>query len=157
MLVGLHTDEDVMKRRGPHMPIMNLHERSLSVLACKYVDEVIIGMVHFCMRGNFEKCEILGVTPIISGDLLKTFNISLVVRGSQSEFSKLDPEESEARYSVAQSRGIFKVLESPSTSTTRSLIKRIVENHAMFSARNSKKAAQEMEYYSNEKEYVQEI
>lgn len=30
-------------KRGHHRPIMNLHERSLSVLACRYVDEVIIG------------------------------------------------------------------------------------------------------------------
>ena len=44
LLVGVHTDEDVQERRGPHLPIMDLHERSLSVLACKYVDEVIIGM-----------------------------------------------------------------------------------------------------------------
>ena len=29
--------------QGPHRPIMNLHERSLSVLACRYADEVIIG------------------------------------------------------------------------------------------------------------------
>lgn len=29
--------------RGGHRPIMNLHERSLSVLACRYADEVIIG------------------------------------------------------------------------------------------------------------------
>jgi hypothetical protein len=29
--------------RGAHHPIMHLHERSLSVLACRYVDEVIIG------------------------------------------------------------------------------------------------------------------
>jgi ethanolamine-phosphate cytidylyltransferase len=35
LLVGLHTDEEVQSRRGPHLPIMNLHERSLSVLACK--------------------------------------------------------------------------------------------------------------------------
>ena len=27
LLVGLHTDEDVTERRGPHLPIMNLHER----------------------------------------------------------------------------------------------------------------------------------
>jgi hypothetical protein len=40
LLVGLHTDEDVGARRGPHTPIMNVHERALSVLACKYVDEV---------------------------------------------------------------------------------------------------------------------
>lgn len=38
--MGLHTDEDVEARRGPHTPIMNVHERALSVLACKYVDEV---------------------------------------------------------------------------------------------------------------------
>lgn len=29
--------------RGLNHPIMHLHERSLSVLACRYVDEVIIG------------------------------------------------------------------------------------------------------------------
>lgn len=29
--------------RGPNHPIMHVHERSLSVLACRYVDEVIIG------------------------------------------------------------------------------------------------------------------
>jgi cytidyltransferase-like protein len=40
LLVGLHPDEDVEARRGPHTPIMNVHERALSVLACKYVDEV---------------------------------------------------------------------------------------------------------------------
>ncbi len=45
LLVGVHTDEDVQERRGPHLPIMDLHERALSVLACKYVDEVIIGPV----------------------------------------------------------------------------------------------------------------
>lgn len=43
LLVGLHADEDVTERRGSHLPIMDLHERSLSVLACKFVDEVIIG------------------------------------------------------------------------------------------------------------------
>ena len=43
LLVGLHSDEDVAARRGPHLPLMDLHERSLSVLACKYVDEVVIG------------------------------------------------------------------------------------------------------------------
>ena len=41
--MGLHTDDDVMERRGAHLPIMDLHERSLSVLACRYVNEVIIG------------------------------------------------------------------------------------------------------------------
>ena len=43
LLVGVHTDEDVEERRGCHLPIMNLHERALSVLSCRYVDEVVIG------------------------------------------------------------------------------------------------------------------
>lgn len=36
---------DIMcsEHRGQHYPIMHVHERSLSVLACRYVDEVIIG------------------------------------------------------------------------------------------------------------------
>jgi hypothetical protein len=41
--VGVHTDEDVCERRGPHLPIMGLHERALSVLSCRHVDEVVIG------------------------------------------------------------------------------------------------------------------
>lgn len=49
---------------------MNLHERALSVLACKYVDEVIIGS-----------------PMIITDDLIKTFNISVIVRGSVTETS----------------------------------------------------------------------
>lgn len=41
----LHGYHDVAcsEHRGKHYPIMHLHERSLSVLACRYVDEVIIG------------------------------------------------------------------------------------------------------------------
>ena len=43
LLVGLHGDEAVMERRGAHLPIMDLHKRALTVLACRYVNEVIIG------------------------------------------------------------------------------------------------------------------
>ncbi|XP_065864030.1 ethanolamine-phosphate cytidylyltransferase-like [Euphorbia lathyris] len=43
LLVGIHTDQIVSEHRGKHYPLMHLHERSLSVLACPYVDEVIIG------------------------------------------------------------------------------------------------------------------
>ncbi|KAK6147464.1 hypothetical protein DH2020_018376 [Rehmannia glutinosa] len=43
LLVGIYADQTVSELRGGHFPLMNLHERSLSVLACRYVDEVIIG------------------------------------------------------------------------------------------------------------------
>lgn len=35
LIVGLHTDQTVNRRYGSNHPIMNLHERVLSVLACK--------------------------------------------------------------------------------------------------------------------------
>lgn len=40
LIVGLHTDPVVNRYKGSNYPIMNLHERVLSVLACKYVSEV---------------------------------------------------------------------------------------------------------------------
>ncbi len=41
LIVGLHTDQVVNGRLGSNYPLMNLHERVLSVLACK----VILGVL----------------------------------------------------------------------------------------------------------------
>lgn len=89
LLVGIHDDEVVNQRWGSHYPIMNLHERALrcgarpllhvrritltwyrprSVLACKYVDEVIIG----CPRE-------------ITRDMIVSMNINVVVTGTECE------------------------------------------------------------------------
>ncbi|CAK9149181.1 unnamed protein product [Ilex paraguariensis] len=43
LLVGIYADQTVSEQRGARFPLMHLHERSLGVLACRYVDEVIIG------------------------------------------------------------------------------------------------------------------
>eukprot|EP00891_Asterochloris_glomerata_P006161 jgi/Astpho2/6161/Aster-03576 len=90
LLVGLHTNEDVEERRGSHLPIMDVHERCLSLLACKYVDEVIIG------------------APMeVSQDLITTFNIGLVTHGTISETSKESPTDPQ-RYAVPKELGIFR-------------------------------------------------
>jgi ethanolamine-phosphate cytidylyltransferase len=52
---------------------------------------------------------------------------------------------------------MFKLLPSPSGITTRNIIQRIVDNRAAFEARNAKKVASEAAYYSNSKDYVQEV
>ncbi|XP_065634469.1 ethanolamine-phosphate cytidylyltransferase isoform X2 [Quercus suber] len=72
LLVGVHTDQIVSEHRGNPHPIMHLHERSLSVLACRYVDEVIIG-------APWE----------VTTDMITTFNISLVVHGTVAESNPL--------------------------------------------------------------------
>ena len=43
MYVGIYDDTLVQQERGTYWPIQNLQERTLNVLACKWVDEVIIG------------------------------------------------------------------------------------------------------------------
>ncbi|GLI58512.1 hypothetical protein VaNZ11_000248 [Volvox africanus] len=139
LLVGIHTDEEVQARRGPHLPIMNLHERSLSVLSCKYVDEVIIG----------SPC-------VMTDDLIKTFNISTVVRGSISETSMLGPVEPE-RYAFPRAEGIFCELRSPSDITARNIIHRIVDKRTAFEERNARKVKGEEAYYTGAKTYVQEL
>ncbi len=39
LIVGVHDDRVVNRLQGENLPILNLHERVLSVLACRYVDE----------------------------------------------------------------------------------------------------------------------
>ncbi|XP_017418311.1 ethanolamine-phosphate cytidylyltransferase isoform X2 [Vigna angularis] len=116
LLVGIHTDQTVSATRGSHRPIMNLHERSLSVLACRYVDEVIIG-------APWE----------VSKDMITTFNISIVVHGTVAENNDFEKEQCNP-YAVPISMGIFKVLESPLGITTTTIIKRIVSNHEAYQA-----------------------
>lgn len=43
VVVGIHDDFVINKQKGLNYPIMNLFERSLCVLQCRYVDAVIIG------------------------------------------------------------------------------------------------------------------
>lgn len=69
---------------------MSVHERSLSIMAVEVVNEVIIG-----------------APAHLTDDLLKTFNISLVVRGTVSETAGF-VEHDASRYSRAKALGVFK-------------------------------------------------
>lgn len=43
LIVGIWNDEEVKKRYGPGHPLLSLNERILSVLSCRYVDDVVMG------------------------------------------------------------------------------------------------------------------
>jgi ethanolamine-phosphate cytidylyltransferase len=68
LIVGIHADKEVNRYRGTNYPIMNLHERVLSTLACKYVNEVVIGAPFH-----------------VTADLLDHFKVSLVCHGEKTE------------------------------------------------------------------------
>ena len=58
------------KRRGGNLPLMNLHERVLSVLGCKYMNDVLIDAP-------------AEITP----DMIASLRITEVVHGSESDDS----------------------------------------------------------------------
>jgi ethanolamine-phosphate cytidylyltransferase len=66
VIVGIHNDAVVNQHCGMNLPIMNLHERVLSVLGCKFVDDVLID-----------------APPIISKEMIDYLQIHLVVKGNE--------------------------------------------------------------------------
>jgi ethanolamine-phosphate cytidylyltransferase len=157
LLVGVHGDAEVAGRRGPHRPVFSLHERALSVLACRSVDEVIIG-----------------APVVMTEDMLTTFGITLVVRGTVHDSASpsgsggaggsgfndtlLRPREhEERRYAVPCTRGILHALTSPSSMTSATLIAQIVANRGAFEARQMVKGAAEAAYYGSTKAFVEEV
>ena len=67
VIVGLHTDPVVNRYKGANFPIMNIHERTLSVLAYRCVDEVVIGAPY-----------------TVTAETMDHFKIDVVVHGMTS-------------------------------------------------------------------------
>jgi len=69
----------------------------------------MIGMAvrHALMKGYDKTIYCAGAPLTVTEDLLTTFNISLVVRGSVSETGVADEEEHK-RYSVPKQKGIMR-------------------------------------------------
>ncbi|KAF2904246.1 hypothetical protein ILUMI_01927 [Ignelater luminosus] len=124
LIVGLHTDPVVNKYRGSNYPIMNLHERVLSVLACKYVSEVVIGAPY-----------------VVTKDLMDHFKVDIVIHGS-TEIA-ID-ESGNHPYEVPMQLGKFLVVDSGNDMTTEKIVERIIRNRLEFEQRNMKKEKKEL-------------
>ncbi|XP_039950605.1 ethanolamine-phosphate cytidylyltransferase isoform X1 [Bactrocera neohumeralis] len=127
LIVGLHTDPVVNSYKGSNYPIMNLHERVLSVLACKYVNEVVIG-APYC----------------VTEDLLDHFKIDVVCHGQTPiafEDGKIDP------YAVPKTRGIFTLIDSQNSMTTELIVERIISHRIEYERRNKAKEKKECEAF----------
>ncbi|XP_048847168.1 ethanolamine-phosphate cytidylyltransferase-like isoform X3 [Brienomyrus brachyistius] len=124
IIVGLHFDQEVNRYKGKNYPIMNIHERTLSVLACRYVSEVVIGAPYAVTR-----------------DLLDHFKVDLVCHGKTEVFPDKDGSDP---YAEPKKRGILRTVDSGNSLTTDDIVQRIIKNRLQFEARNQKKEAKEM-------------
>ncbi|XP_026879204.2 ethanolamine-phosphate cytidylyltransferase isoform X3 [Electrophorus electricus] len=124
IIVGLHFDQEVNRYKGKNYPIMNIHERTLSVLACRYVSEVVIGAPY-----------------AVGKDLLDHFKVDLVCHGKTEVLPDKDDTDP---YAEPKKRGIFRMIDSGNGLTTDIIVQRIIENRLQFEARNQKKEAKEI-------------
>jgi len=128
LIVGVYDDQTVNQYQGKNLPIMNVYERVLGTLSCRYVDEVVIG------------------APLaITKEFIDSLHINTVVCGSVAHsYTESHDHEKDDFYEVPKQLGILKVVPSPSKLTTPEVIKRILENHLLFEERNKKKEIKEI-------------
>jgi len=131
LIVGIHGDSVVNKRRGGNLPLMNLHERVLSVLGCKYINDVLIDAP-------------LEITP----DMIASLKITEVVHGTESD--DISGETSLGyRYRYPKEMGILASIKSPSTFTLGNIVSRIQNKQTELQAKIERKKKAEREWFDN--------
>ncbi|XP_065838995.1 ethanolamine-phosphate cytidylyltransferase-like [Oscarella lobularis] len=121
LIVGIYPDQVIQYYKGGgNWPIMTLHERVLSVLACRYVDEVVIGAPYRVTR-----------------ELISHFKIDVVVHGKTPII--LD-EDGRHPYEVPIEMGIRKQIDSGNKTTTGTIIDRLIQHRLKYEERNKRKA-----------------
>eukprot|EP01006_Ploeotia_vitrea_P042197 TRINITY_DN66613_c5_g4_i2.p1 TRINITY_DN66613_c5_g4~~TRINITY_DN66613_c5_g4_i2.p1 ORF type:complete len:314 (+),score=182.27 TRINITY_DN66613_c5_g4_i2:70-1011(+) len=130
LICGVHSDVVVNRKKGNNYPIMNLHERILSVLQCKYVDEVVTG-----------------APWKLNETIIKVLGINIVANGHSSDYQPEPGNPALDPYSVPRKLGIFKQFRSPLPHlTTSGIVERIIANRLKFEQRNRKKQKGEIQY-----------
>ncbi|CDW78916.1 ethanolamine-phosphate cytidylyltransferase-like [Stylonychia lemnae] len=141
--VGIYDDQLVRQLKGKNSPVLSLHERVLMVLAIKYVDDVLIG-------APYKMTE----------DMIKTFNISLVVQ-SDKHFEEINqyshPLQEIDAYKIPRDLGILEIICFEDCLTTDMLCQRILQNQERQLLRFNKGASKNQKYYKEQKQYVPEI
>ncbi|KAI9164254.1 choline phosphate cytidylyltransferase [Blastocladiella emersonii ATCC 22665] len=137
VLVGVHEDQTVNAVKGSNFPLMNLHERVLSVLACRYVDEVVIGAPYKVSKEVLEK-----VYPV---DVVIAAKVGPDVDGT-------DPYALPRQLGILQTVGVHAGAGSDAL-TTDDIINRIIEQRKQYEDRQARKLAKEKDITDNSNTY----
>eukprot|EP00941_MAST-03F_sp_MAST-3F-sp1_P003963 g3963.t1 len=132
LIVGVYSDEVANELRGKNYPIMNIKERVLSVLGCKYVDDVLID------------------APLeVTAEMLQSLEISVVANGTFHDRNRLQEQDpAYDPYSLVKSKGMYRSIESTSTLSLKEIVRRINVNRLQYEERFEKKKRKEDKYYA---------
>ena len=129
LIVGIHGDAVVNRVQGMNLPLMNLHERVLSVLGCRYADDVLID-------APYE----------ITKEMISSLNISEVVRRRKTVQDDRNHEAKDNRFRHAKEAGILKTIDVDSHFQIGNVIQRIQRNQEAFQAKFERKMEAEQRY-----------
>lgn len=128
LIVGIHGDSLVNKRRGSNLPLMNLHERVLSVLGCKYVNDVLID------------------APLsITQEMIASLKISEVVYGTESD----DIGAIDERYRYPREVGKLTAIKSPIDFKLVNFMSRVQKKQVELQSKIERKKKAEREWFNN--------
>eukprot|EP00927_Polykrikos_kofoidii_P059744 TRINITY_DN5487_c0_g3_i1.p1 TRINITY_DN5487_c0_g3~~TRINITY_DN5487_c0_g3_i1.p1 ORF type:complete len:467 (-),score=79.92 TRINITY_DN5487_c0_g3_i1:176-1510(-) len=131
LLVGVYDDQTVTKSKGKHLPVMHMTERVLNVCACKWADEVIIS-----------------APSRVTEDLIKTWNIKIVARGSNFRGCH-DYASNKDPFATPKVLGIYQEIESKwSELCHETIVERIVASREAYVKRNLDRTRREEAYYT---------
>ncbi|KAL9049022.1 MAG: hypothetical protein Q9162_007435 [Coniocarpon cinnabarinum] len=123
VIAGIHDDETVNQFKGSNYPIMNIYERGLCVLQCKYINAVIFGAPYDVDKGYLENMPLDG-------------KIEVVYHGKTNFFgSNYDG------YSYPKQLNILRVVPEHAFQNVNAaqIYRRIIDNKERFEERQRKK------------------
>ena len=144
----------VNRERGCNLPLMNLHERVLSVMGCRHVDDVLIDAPR---QISSTMISSLGIHEVIHGtngdEMGMNYNETLsnndeLSNGGTHGTNDRSQSRRMERYKHAIDEGIYTEIESPTDFNLSSIIERIEENQAAFQAKIARKKKAEADFYS---------
>lgn len=131
LIVGVYGDPLVNKLQGLNLPIMTLHERVLSVLGCRHVDDVLIDAP-------------LKITP----EMIASLNIAVVVQAYPANSPPPAVKEGEEDpLLVPRERGLLRDVTTTHSLSAWHLVERIQQQRDRFAERFIRKAQQEADFY----------
>jgi len=127
LIVGIHSDAAVNRERGCNLPIMNLHERVLAVMGCRFVDDVLID----------------APTQVTSA-MIASLGIDEVVSGTTCDDIESDYGTNDRLH---HPNVPFTEIPSPMDFGLSSILNRIQANQKAFQIKIAKKRQAENDYY----------
>jgi ethanolamine-phosphate cytidylyltransferase len=128
LVVGVHDDAVINRIKGQNWPIMNVFERVLGVMSCRYVDEVVIGAPY-----------------AVTDQILGAYPVQTVAHGAgpvHPDLQGLDP------YRLARERGLYVQLAAGEFDdfSVNSVLERIIRHREAYLERNRKKEQRELQH-----------